>query len=305
MGRRFVEFGLAFAYCDQSNGIKKLAIDYDRIETAIRFISTHYDTQPTLDEIASAVGLSAFHFHRLFRRWAGITPKQFLQSITVEHAKRLLADSSLLDTSLELGLSGPGRLHDHFVKLEAVTPGQFKTLGKDLTIEYGTCQSPFGLAFIAATDRGICQLAFITQNSANEPLERLRKSWPNAYVSVNHDKIETLGETIFNADPDSPPTLSVIVKGSKFQVRVWKSLLQIPSGKLCSYSQIAQNIQKPSASRAVANAIGANPIAYLIPCHRVIRSTGTLGGYHWGIERKLALQAYETAHYERTPRSEP
>lgn len=270
--------------------------DYDRIETAIRYINNHYDTQPTLDEIADAVGLSAFHFHRLFRRWASITPKQFLQCLTVEHAKALLNNSSLLDTSFELGLSGSSRLHDHFVTLEAVTPGQFKTSGKGLTIEYGTCQSPFGLAFIAATDRGVCQLAFVTQNNASEPLDRLRKSWPNACVRVNHNKIAILGKTIFNTNASSSCTLNMIVKGSNFQVKVWQSLLQIPSGELCAYSQIARMINKPRASRTVANAIGANPIAYLIPCHRVIRSTGALGGYHWGIERKLALQAYEAAH---------
>jgi len=277
-----------------------LASDYDRIETAIRFINNHYNTQPTLDEIASAVELSSFHFHRLFRRWAGITPKQFLQFLTVEHAKQLLADSSLLDSSFELGLSGPGRLHDHFVTLEAVTPGQFKTSGKDLTIEYATCQSPFGLAFIAATDRGICHLAFVTQNNANEPLDRLRKSWPNACVKLNHNKIATLGRTIFNANAGFSSTLNMLVKGSNFQVKVWKSLLQIPSGKLCSYSHIARKIHKPRAFRAVANAIGANPIAYLIPCHRVIRSTGALGGYHWGVERKLAMQVYE-ARYCKSP----
>ena len=283
----------------------KLVSDYDRIETAIRFINNYYDTQPTLDEIADAVELSTFHFHRLFRRWAGITPKQFLQCLTVEHAKQLLTDSSLLDASLKLGLSGSGRLHDHFVTLEAVTPGQFKTSGKGLTIAYGTCQSPFGLAFIAATDRGVCQLAFVTQNNANEPLDRLCKSWPNAFININHRKIAILGKTIFNTNAGSSSTLNMIVKGSNFQVNVWKSLLQIPSGELCSYSQIARKIQKPRASRAVANAIGANPIAYLIPCHRVIRSTGALGGYHWGIERKLAMQAYEAAHCERARRAEP
>ena len=274
-----------------------MASDYERIETAIRFIHKQCNSQPSLTEIANEVGLSNFHFHRLFRRWAGITPKQFLQFLTVEHAKQMLVNSNLWDTSLELGLSGTSRLHDHFVTLEAVTPGEYKSSGKGLHIEYGIYQSPFGKAFISVTERGICQLAFVTQETFREPLDNLRENWSNAKISLNQKRITDFGNKIFRADGNPRSRLKIFVKGSNFQLNVWKSLLKIPPGTVCSYGQIAHTIQEPRACRAVANAIGTNPVAYLIPCHRVIRDTGALGGYHWGMERKMALHVFEAAKH--------
>ncbi len=272
-----------------------MASDYERVESAIQFIHNHHNSQPSLAEIASEVGLSNFHFHRLFRRWAGITPKQFLQFLTVEHAKQMLANNNLWDTSLELGLSGTSRLHDHFVTLDAVTPGEFKTSGEGLHIEYGLCQSPFGPAFISVTKRGICQLAFVTQENPQQPLDNLRENWSKAKITLNQKRIADIGNNIFSSDDHRRTRIHVFVKGSNFKLNVWKSLLKILPGAVCSYTQIANSIQKPRACRAVANAIGCNPVAFLIPCHRVIRNTGALGGYHWGIERKMALQVYEAA----------
>lgn len=276
-----------------------MSSDYERIAKAISFLQQNALNQPSLDDIAAAVELSPFHFQRLFRRWAGITPKRFLQYLTVDHAKQLLASSSVLETSIEVGLSSQSRLYDHFIALEAMTPGEYKRAGMRVDIDYGISSSPFGNAFIAATERGVCQLSFIDNQQSNEHLERLKKKWPNATLTENSTRIATLAETIFNNPSNSNADFSLMVQGSNFQIKVWESLLRIPPGKLFSYGQVAAAIGHPSSSRAVANAIGANPIAYLIPCHRVIRNTGVLGGYRWGVERKQIIQAWEAAEQDR------
>lgn len=268
---------------------------YEKVEEAIHYINDNLKTQPDLEEIADAVNLSPFHFQRLFRQWAGITPKRFLQFLTLTHAKQLLKDSSVFDVSLEIGLSSQSRLHDHFVTLEAVTPGQFKNKGQDMTIEYGISHSPFGLAFIAATERGICQLSFTNEDNYPNLLESLRYAWPKADVLENHPRIKSLSNRIFHTHNPSNEKFHLFVQGSNFQVKVWESLLQIPSGMVFSYQQVANSIDAPTASRAVANAIARNPIGYLIPCHRVIRNTGVIGGYRWGCERKQAIIAWEAA----------
>ena len=266
--------------------------DYKRIAKAIVFLQQNAFNQPSLDEVADAVGLSSFHFQRLFRQWAGITPKRFLQYLTVDHAKKCLAETSVLETSLQLGLSSQSRLYDHFIALEAMTPGEYKSKGVKLSIEYGVFSSPFGNAFIAVTKRGVCQLSFIDHQDPLACLDTIRKKWPNAGLVENSESIQTIGKAIFK-NTTNKEELALMVQGSNFQIKVWESLMKIPPGRLCSYGQLANAIGHPKSSRAVANAIGANPIAYLIPCHRVIRSTGALGGYRWGLERKQILQAWE------------
>ncbi len=276
-----------------------MSSDYERIAKAICFLNENALSQPSLNDVALAVGLSPYHFQRLFRRWAGITPKRFLQYLTVDHAKQLLVNSNVLETSLEVGLSSQSRLYDHFVTLEAMTPGDYKRAGQGIDIHFGMTPSPFGNAFIAATERGICQLSFIDESNPEESIERLKKKWSNANLIENSERIETLGAAIFNSLSDANNDLVLMVQGSNFQIKVWEFLLHIAPGRLCSYGQVAEAIGYPLASRAVANAIGANPVAYLIPCHRVIRATGLLGGYHWGHERKQAMLAWEFAEYDR------
>ena len=276
-----------------------MSSDYERIAKAIRFLHQNARNQPSLDEVASELGLSPYHFQRLFRRWAGITPTRFLQYLTLAHAKQLLANSSVPETAMYVGLSGQSRLYNHFVALEATTPGEFKRAGQGLEIYYGISSSPFGKAFIAATERGVCCLSFIDEQNPADNVDALSKKWPKADLRGNSDRIETLGGTIFNTPPHASADLALMVQGSHFQIKVWEFLLGISPGRLCSYGQVADAIGHPSASRAVANAIGANPIAYLIPCHRVIRGTGVLGGYRWGIERKQAMLAWESAAQDR------
>lgn len=273
--------------------------DYQRIETAINFIVEQGNAQPSLEEIAAAVHLSPFHFQRLFSQWAGVTPKRFLQTLTVERAKALLAHSKpLLEVSDLVGLSGPSRLHDHFVKLEAVTPGEYKNAGSGLTINYGISETPFGLVFLATTARGICKIAFVNSSDIGAPLEQLVAEWPNAQVVEN---IEATGELVDNlfqakaAETEVSQPVSLYVRGTNFQVKVWKALLQIPLGALTSYSEVATAVGSPKAVRAVGTAVGANPAAFAIPCHRVIRQSGGIGGYRWGETRKHAIHAWESA----------
>jgi AraC family transcriptional regulator of adaptative response/methylated-DNA-[protein]-cysteine methyltransferase len=273
--------------------------DYDRIAEAIVFITEHVVSQPTLDEIAAHLHLSPFHFQRMFSRWVGVTPKRYLQTLTVERAKQLLAEPRpLLEVSDTLGLSSGSRLYDHFIHLEAVTPGEYKQRGKDLTMDYAVHQTPFGKIFIAMTPRGICKLSFLDYSNINDHLVELRNNWPLAAILENRQSTLPVVEAMFkhNKTPDRP--LSLYVSGTNFQISVWKALLQIPPGAVVSYTQIAEALGKPRSARAVGTAIGANPVAFLIPCHRVIQKSGKLGGYHWGETRMHAIHAWETARQD-------
>ena len=270
--------------------------DYDRIARAISFINSNMRSQPSLEEIAEHLQLSPFHFQRMFSRWTGVTPKKYLQTLTVEHAKNLLHQSqSLLEVTDALGLSSSSRLHDHFVHLEAVTPGEFKNKGRGIFIEYGLHNSPFGKLFIANTSRGICKLSFVDDGKALPELDALKNNWANAEIIRNDAKTVDLVQNLFNITEKTDRPLSLLVAGTNFQINVWKALLKIPPGTITSYNKIANFIGRPSASRAVGNAIGANPLAFIIPCHRVIQQSGKLGGYRWGETRKHAIYAWEAA----------
>ncbi len=269
--------------------------DYERIETVIRYLDGHHQEQPDLARLARVAGLSPYRFHRLFRSWAGITPKDFLQCLTLEHVKSLLAKgNSVFDASLEAGLSGPGRLHDLCVTLEAVSPGEMKAGGEGLTITYGFAESPFGECLIAETARGICHLTFVDQGR-DHALDRLTALWPCG--SLVHDD-ETARETasaVFAQPNGERAPLRAYVRGTAFQARVWRALLEVQPGSLVSYGALASTVCNSKAARAVGAALGQNPIAFLIPCHRVIRETGTLGGYGGGLPRKQAMIAWESA----------
>lgn len=280
--------------------------DYDRIEAAIHFIDSHYRNQPTLRDIASEIHLSIYHFQRLFRRWAGVSPKRFLQYLTVGHAQKLLRQSaSLLDTSHHVGLSGSGRLHDLLVSMHAVTPGEWKRLGGGLTITYGFHPSPFGTCLIATTERGICSLTFCRAGESPEAEKELKGSWPGAHFRRSEAATRLASSRIFQG-PTRRMTkpIDLFVRGSNFQIKVWEALMRIPCGAAISYQGLAQHLRKPRAARAVARAVAENPIAILIPCHRVIRSTGAFGGYHWGEARKKAIIAWEGARSGRSNRSD-
>ena len=269
--------------------------DYHRVERAIGYLVERADQQPKLAEVAEAVGLSAHRTQRLFKRWAGVSPKRFLEFLTVEHAKGLLEGSeSVLDTSLAVGLSGPGRLHDHFVKIEAMSPGEYKSSGRGLRISYGRQTTPFGEAFLASSGRGIVQLTFPTQDGFEPEVASLRSRWPEAEVVLDQGATEDLASKIFTASQPAEEIL-LKVRGTNFQLAVWKALLTIPRGRLLPYGAIARALGKPGATRAVGTAVGANPVAYLIPCHRVIRQSGVIGNYRWGAERKRAMIAWDSA----------
>ncbi|WJM84032.1 methylated-DNA--[protein]-cysteine S-methyltransferase [Dickeya chrysanthemi] len=273
--------------------------DYARIADAITFIASRVNSQPTLDEIAAHVHLSPFHFQRLFSRWAGVTPKRFLQVLTLERAKALLRESRpLLDVADSVGLSSGSRLYDHFVHLDAVTPGEYQQQGTGLVIEYAVQDTPFGNAFIAVTPRGICSLSFLDNADAGEQRAELHNMWPHALLHENQPRIQSVIETMFavKKPPDRP--ISLHVTGTNFQISVWKALLKIPPATVVSYSQVAAAVGHHNAARAVGLAVGANPVAFLIPCHRVIQQSGKIGGYHWGETRKHALHAWESARYE-------
>jgi len=282
--------------------------DYVRVESALAYLSQNSRTQPSLAEVAEHVGLSEHHLQRLFTRWAGISPKRFLQFQTIESAKTLLRDSrSVLDTTYSTGLSSGGRLHDLFVALEAVTPGEFKSGGAGLTIRTGFHDSPFGECLIGVTDRGICGLSFVVEGDRVGAMAELERHWPGAtfiedpgatrltvrkvFAAWNGDRPQPSEE---GADA-SPTPLSLLVRGTNFQVRVWQALLRIPPGAVATYEDVASAVGRGGATRAVGSAIARNPVAYLIPCHRVIRKTGAFGGYHWGATRKVALLLRETA----------
>ncbi|MCA9930776.1 MAG: methylated-DNA--[protein]-cysteine S-methyltransferase [Anaerolineales bacterium] len=269
--------------------------DYDRVAAAIRYLETHRHDQPELKDVAAHVGLSEYHFQRLFSRWAGISPKRFLQFLTVQHARQLLAKShSVLDTTYETGLSSPGRLHDLFVTLTAMTPGEYKQQGAGLTIHYGFHESPFGTYLLAVTERGISNLFFV--QTRPQALADLAEAWPQATLCEDTAVTQPIAGRIFTRSGQQAP-LPLLVKGTNFQVQVWQALLQVPAGTAVSYGAIAHQIGNPKAVRAVGTAVAHNPIGYLIPCHRVIRSVGGFGDYRWGSTRKKAILGWETARY--------
>ena len=276
---------------------QQLSDDYARIEQVIYFLEKNSSRQPNLSEIAASIHLSEYHLQRLFTRWVGISPKRFLQFITKEHAKLLLTNSaSIMEATYQVGLSSPGRLHDLFITWEAVTPGEYKLRGAGLTINYGFHPTPFGEILLGSTDRGICNLSFILPSGCSEALEAMHKNWPKASLVENPSITQPLAEWIFHSsvrNPDHP--LHLYLSGSNFQHKVWEALLRIPSGNVVSYRDIASFLGEPNASRAVGNALARNPVAVLIPCHRVINSLGEFGNYHYGEARKVALLGWEMA----------
>jgi len=272
--------------------------DFDRIEKAIQFIEENFKSQPALDKIAESVSLSKFHFDRLFKRWAGISPIQFMQFMTLDYTKQMLSKSkSILEASLDAGLSGPSRLHDLFVTFEAVTPGDFKKQGLGLSISYGWCKSPFGECLLATTNRGICYLGFAKESDGSEIIQQLFQAWSGAEFTENPTGAGLIAKKIFSMDQHKRPRpFNLQIKGTNFQINVWKALLNIPKGCIVSYQDIASHIGHPKSFRAVANAIAINPVAYLIPCHRVIARSGKIHQYRWGSARKKALIGWEAAN---------
>ena len=271
--------------------------DYDRIERVIRFLEQRFKAQPDLATLAEVAGLSEFHFQRMFSRWAGVSPKSFLQCLTHAHAKRLLeSGASVLDASLDSGLSGPGRLHDLCVKLEAATPGDVKSGGAGWTIHFGFAESPFGIAAVGESARGLCHLSFVDNADRQAALLGLQSNWPAAAVRRDDEWAGVRLSEIFQSGARARGTLPLkaFVKGTRFQIQVWQALLNIPPGEVSTYKRLAKAVGSPRAMRAIGTAVGANPIAYLIPCHRVIRESGMLGGYRWGLPRKRALLARES-----------
>jgi len=269
--------------------------DYERVARAIEYLDTHFDQQPELGEVARHTGLSEFHFQRLFRRWAGISPKRFLQFLTADSAReRLRVSASVLDAAFDAGLSGPGRLHDLLVSVYAATPGEIKQGGEGLTIRYGRHASPFGDCLLAATDRGICGLAFL-DGPGDRELERIREQWPRASFIEKPRETARLASAVFHRGGKATAPLALHLSGTNFQLRVWEALLRIPAGAVASYEQVAASVCSTKAARAVGAAVAANPVAFLIPCHRVIKKMGAFGGYHWGTTRKKALLAWEAA----------
>jgi AraC family transcriptional regulator of adaptative response/methylated-DNA-[protein]-cysteine methyltransferase len=270
-------------------------INYSRIAEAIEYIQQNFTEQPTLEEIAEKVHLNPFHFQRLFTDWAGVSPKKFLQYISVQHAKQILnnSESTLFDTAYQTGLSGTGRLHDLFVKIEGMTPGEYKNKGGNLSIKYSFSESLFGRILIASTHKGICYMGF--SDDKQIAFSELEKRFPKASFIQQTDPIQQNALQIYTQDWSKINKIKLHLKGTDFQLKVWETLLRIPTGNLATYGTIAKEIQKPKASRAVGTAIGSNPIAFLIPCHRVIQSTGTFGGYMWGTTRKTAIIGWEAS----------
>jgi AraC family transcriptional regulator of adaptative response/methylated-DNA-[protein]-cysteine methyltransferase len=269
--------------------------DYDLVRRAIAFISEHWRAQPEIEAIAEAIGVSTTELHHLFRRWAGLTPKAFLQALTLDHARALLRDSaSVLDASYEVGLSGPGRLHDLFVTHEAMSPGEWKAGGEGLTISYGFHPSPFGTALVMATPRGLAGLAFADPGEETAALADMRARWPKARYVHDAQATAPLAQRVFDSKlwrPEQP--LRIVLIGTDFEVRVWETLMRIPMGRAATYSDIAAKVCSAKAARAVGAAVGKNPVCFVVPCHRVIGKSGAITGYHWGITRKRAMLGWE------------
>ncbi|MGY4228227.1 AraC family transcriptional regulator of adaptative response/methylated-DNA-[protein]-cysteine methyltransferase [Bradyrhizobium sp. USDA 4503] len=277
-------------------GLQSAALrDYDSVRRAIAFISEHWRTQPTIEAMADAAAVTPDELHHLFRRWAGLTPKAFMQALTLDHAKNLLRDSaSVLDAALDSGLSGPGRLHDLFVTHEAMSPGEWKTGAGGMTLRYGFHSSPFGTAIVIATDRGLAGLAFADHGDEQTAFADMKRRWPNASYVEDTDGTAALAQRVFDTRlwrADQP--LRVVLIGTDFEVRVWETLLKVPMGRAVSYSDIACKINSPKASRAVGAAVGRNPVSFVVPCHRALGKSGALTGYHWGITRKQAMLGWE------------
>lgn len=267
--------------------------DYERIAGIIRYLDAHHMEQPALSDLAAHVGLSSYHFHRLFSAWAGVTPKDFLQCLTLTHVRQQLCKGrNVLDVALSAGLSGPGRLHDLCIQFAAASPGELKTRGKGWTIEYGLGESPFGECILAVGPRGICHLAFIEREQVQ--IAELAEAWPEAVLTRNDSMAREYAQRIFRPSPGEGVPLRAMVNASDFRVRVWQALLKVPPGVLVSYQTLARTIGQPGAMRAVGSAVGANPLAFLIPCHRVIRETGVIGEYRWGSARKRLMIAWES-----------
>lgn len=275
--------------------MEKQTHDYDLVKHTLAFISENWRDQPSLETLADQAGLSPTHLQRLFTRWAGLSPKAFLQAVTLDHARGLLRDSaSILDASYELGLSGPGRLHDLFVTHEGMSPGIYKAHGRGLNIQYGFHDCPFGRALILITSEGLAGLAFADYGKEKSALADMTARWPEATYVENQQATAAYAKRIFESErwkPDQP--LKIVFIGSDFEIRVWETILRIPFGKASTYSDIASHIGKPKAARAVGSAVGKNPISFVVPCHRVLEKSGGLGGYHWGLTRKRAILGWE------------
>jgi AraC family transcriptional regulator of adaptative response/methylated-DNA-[protein]-cysteine methyltransferase len=271
--------------------------DYERIERAIHFLAANARRQPSLADVARHVGLSEFHFQRLFTRWAGISPKRFVQFLTAERARRLLRESeTTLDVAYDVGLSGSGRLHDLLVTVDAVTPGELKAAGAGLTVQYGVHDSPFGESLIGVTARGVCWLSFVAAGGRPKAIAALAEQWRGATLVENARATQATLRRIFASAPRASRTpLPLLLKGTNFQLKVWEALLRVPDGALTTYQDLARRIGAPRAARAVGAAVAHNPIAYVIPCHRVIRATGNFGEYRWGADRKQAMLGWEAA----------
>jgi AraC family transcriptional regulator of adaptative response/methylated-DNA-[protein]-cysteine methyltransferase len=274
--------------------------DFSRVAQAIRFLCARVQEQPSLAEVAAQAGVSEFHFQRIFQKWAGISPKRFLQYLTLREAKALLLESrSVLEASLELGLSSPSRLHDLFVTIERMTPGQFKEQARGLTLGWAVTETPFGPALMAALEGRLCALSF-QGDDPGQVLAELEARWPRARFQQDPEALAPFAAALeqrFRGGPPKP--LALTLKGTPFQLRVWEALLRIPEGRVLAYGDLARQLGDPGASRAIGTAVGQNPVGYLIPCHRVIQATGALGDYHWGAERKRAILALELARHER------
>ena len=272
-------------------------LNYNRIADAIRFIKKNYRTQPKLEEIAEHINMSPFHFQRMFSEWAGTTPKRFLQYLNIEYAKKILKEThaTLFDTACELGLSGTGRLHDLFINIEGMTPGEYKNGGLALNINYSFADTPFGKIIAAYTDKGVCHMAFVDEGE-RRAFDHLRSIFPNAKYVLSPDTKQQHALSVFDRDWNRLEEIKLHLKGTEFQLKVWETLLKIPAGGLATYADLATKSGYNGACRAVGTAVGKNPVAFLIPCHRVIKATGEPGNYHWGEMRKNAIIAWEAAH---------
>lgn len=286
----------SLSFAESGGAATLLTEDYHRMNVALQYIQCVRPRQPALPELAERVGLSPFHFQRLFTRWVGVSPKRFASILAVTQAQQLLrTDASVLRAAVESGVSGPGRLHDLFVRLEGVTPGEYKAVGCGLDLVVGACPSPFGHCLLGVTPRGVCWLSFDDDPSCTRGRKELRETWPQAALRSDARLIARTGRQIFRPETAPHAPLAVLVRGTNFQVKVWEALLRIPAGQVTTYGDIGQAIGHPTAARAIGQACAANQVSYLIPCHRVIRTLGLLGSYRWGVERKHALLVHEAA----------